>query len=336
MAPTDRSVAWSGSPIWAAPSDAEMGDSPTWGDLISAVPAFGLKVACTPNYISAPTATPGGSAMVLSGTNAVMRQDGVIASGTSSVGKEYKPFQNRDLFQMVTEAGDGFGTKIIGAGIYKRSSRAFIQVELPVSIIPGDDAEEELKVYATVVNSFDGNKSMTVSISTVRVACTNMLPMHHLLPGVMSSASIRHTRSGALKVAALAQVFGEFVDHAVEIRQAAENEIARQITIDEFDAIAANVFPIADDASESLTERREAERQGFTNAYYNQDARNLVGSAYGVRQAAGRVDTHDYPNTDTRQLRVWNRSALGEDANSVSARTARALAALESGDLVAA
>lgn len=329
--PTSRQVAWAEGTIYAEGSDAILGEAPSWGEIVRAVPELQMKVYRTPNFAMTPDALH-----VPTGTYGVMREDGKVVSGTKSVAGQYQPFQNRELFEMVTEAGDGFGTTITGAGLYKGSTRAFMQVKLPFTITPGDDAREAIQMYATVVNSFDGSKALTVVLTTVRLACTNMLPMIHATgSGSLENIAIRHTQSGAKKIAALRDIFGDLCENVQETRQKIEDEIAREISENEFSKIVEAMYTIEDTDTDRVAANRESAQVAMRDAWAAGDATGIRGTAWGVRQAAARVDTHD-ADTPARQRRVFTTAGLGE-AGSVAAHASRTMDYLvEDGVLAAA
>ena len=96
------------------------------------------------------------------------------------VGKDYQPYQNRDMFSVFDDLAHARGNqvtpfKIETAGCFQKGKIVYAMCKLPhLGIVLGEDYIDS---YLLVSNAFDGRKPVTITPTTIRVVCQNSLRM---------------------------------------------------------------------------------------------------------------------------------------------------------------
>lgn len=175
------------------------------------------------------------------------------------VGKDWKPFQNRDLADFCGSlAGDGEVVKCETAGSIRGGQKVWFLLKGETFTVRKRD-NDAVTPYICVSNGFDGGTALRITPTTIRVVCSNTL--HMVIPRYESGA-ITGGRSAAYVVhhtgnmderieeakAALkgyqqrAEENRELIDHlaAKEVNSEAVNRFLLQCYTKHFGAIADN------------------------------------------------------------------------------------------------
>jgi phage/plasmid-like protein (TIGR03299 family) len=89
------------------------------------------------------------------------------------VGETYHPVQNEELADILDALVDESGAVFDTAGSLRGGAQTFVTMKLPGHmLIGGVDAHE---MHVAAVNSHDGNGSLTLLVTPVRIVCANTL-----------------------------------------------------------------------------------------------------------------------------------------------------------------
>lgn len=143
------------------------------------------------------------------------------------VGKKYHPFQNADAFEFLDEVLGDFGARFHTAGalLDGRLVWALVRMSGDMAVKRLDGKEDVHQRFLLVSNSHDGQSSIRVAFTDVRVVCWNTLSA--ALGTAPNTFSIRHTASAKAKVAEARAALGvaaSYFDHLHEVEQ----ELARE------------------------------------------------------------------------------------------------------------
>ena len=111
--------------------------------------------------------------------------------GLGTVGDRYKILQPGEQAELGQAIIDQSGANIVAAGCYGNplGSRTYIALKLPAGLsIAGQDPHD---LYFTLINSYNGQTSLTVMFAPIRLACTNQTEM--TFGRVANRFQIRHS-----------------------------------------------------------------------------------------------------------------------------------------------
>lgn len=112
------------------------------------------------------------------------------------VGKDYQIVQNADAFKVLDDIVDQSGAHFNAAGSYKKGKGQFISMKIPQHIEFSNGDTTDLYLFCT--NSHDGKSAMRISVTPIRVACTNQIGV--ITNTALSTFSIRHTSNALTRV----------------------------------------------------------------------------------------------------------------------------------------
>lgn len=107
---------------------------------------------------------------------AVVRSTDKSVLGT--VGRTFKPLQNKDAFKWFQPWVDAGEAVIETAGALKHGRRVWVLAKMtrdPMEIVPGDTVEK----YVLLSNGHDGTMAVRAGLSPVRVVCANTMAAAH-------------------------------------------------------------------------------------------------------------------------------------------------------------
>lgn len=314
---TSTLTGWSASiPAYATGDAQTIAENPSWNALVTAVPEFGAPAAVTPNFIR----TEHSAGLVPSGTYSVVRStDGKVLSGSNSVGGRYRPLQNDEMYRLISDASDEFDIGIVGFGLMSGGARSFLQVELPFTVDVGGVADEKVRFFAAIINSFDGSSSMAMRMTTQRVWCANMLPTLFVGRGGRNKnvgqgvTVFRHTDDGKNKLEATRLMMEELIANRGDYAAALDHLANTEVSGDRFESIVKRMYPVHDDMKKQKVDNQMARREAMRARYQETpDLQGLPMSEYRVLQAAAAIDTWDLTQTAAQRNRVFQRTALAE------------------------
>jgi phage/plasmid-like protein (TIGR03299 family) len=137
------------------------------------------------------------------------------------VGRDYQPYQNRDMFAVFDDLAHVRGNqvtpfKIETAGCFQKGKTVFALCKMPhLGIVLGDDC---IDCYLLVSNSHDGRKPVTITPTTIRVVCQNSLRMaeaqarHERKKGLLSGGfAIKHTQGMKGRIEEVKEIYNQAI-----------------------------------------------------------------------------------------------------------------------------
>lgn len=243
----------------------------------------------------------------LEGTVANVRTDNDTVLGL--VSPQYKIVQNWEAFSF-TDKLLGEGVKYETAGALAEGKKVWLLARLPKTVLVGD----ETIPYLVFTNSHDGQGSVRVAITPVRVVCQNTLNI--ALQGASRSWSTIHTGQINDKLAE-AQHTLELATNYME-RLASESWRLASIRLSKNDVtdIIQELYPMPE--PEKRTEKKvktieELRSQLFLRYNNAPDLKKFRGTGWGLVNAVSDFVTHREPmrKTATYRERLFERTIGG-------------------------
>ena len=200
----------------------------------------------------------------------------------------YKIVQNTDAFQF-TDNLIGGDVRYETAGSLANGKRVWLLAKLPETEIVGDKVER----YLVFTNTFDGSGSVRVACTPVRVVCQNTL--NCALHSAKRSWSIRHTASISERLVEAHQAL-QLEDTYIEaLKSRAEYLATAHLDRYGMNKLINELFPIADDASQTVKKHGLERRDLFRRALQADDLQNFYGTKWQFVNAAADMADHAQP-----------------------------------------
>lgn len=222
----------------------------------------------------------GGSALIIPDRFAVLRDNPIVAGRVDLlgvVGDRYQVTQNEELAGLLDNLVDESGAKFETAGALNGGKQVFITMKLPGSIrIGGVDPVDN---YLAVTSGHDGNSSITMMVTPVRIVCQNT--MNLAFKQASNSFRVKHTK-GASRI--LLQQAREALDFSFNyldgFQQQAEQLINTTLTQSQFEQIIAKEFG-APEGAPAATQTRAITKLDqmadlFSDAFTQEGVRNTA------------------------------------------------------------
>ena len=200
----------------------------------------------------------------------------------------YKIVQNVDAFAF-TDNLIGGDVRYETAGSLAEGKRTWLLARLPETEIVGDKTEQ----YLVFTNTFDGSGSVRVSCTPIRVVCQNTLNL--ALGTAKRSWSMRHTANidSRIKEAHDAlQLAGNYIE---ALKSHAEYLATEHLDRYEMNKLINQLFPIADDASQTVKNHSMERRDLFRTALQAEDLQNFKYTKWQFVNAAADMADHAQP-----------------------------------------
>jgi len=219
------------------------------------------------------------------------------------VGSEYEAVQNEEAAEMLNHLVDESGAHFETAGSLRGGRLVFLTMKLPTAMrIAGVD---DLDLYLCATTSHDGTAALRVDASPVRVVCANTeRAMREQTKGYYV---FRHTANIRSQISQAREAIGLMWRYLDEFQTEAEKMLDAAMTIGEFEKIVAQLWPLANDASEQTV--RNHKKRAATLRYLVRDAgtqATIKGTRWAGYQAVTEYIDHYAPAKDdaTRAARA--------------------------------
>lgn len=218
------------------------------------------------------------------------------------VTNSYKIIQNVDAFAF-TDNLIGGDVRYETAGSLAQGKRVWLLARLPETEIVGDKTEQ----YLVFTNTFDGSGSVRVACTPVRVVCQNTL--NYALHGAKRSWSIRHTVNINTRLHEAQESLQLASRYMTELQASAEVLATEHLTSKELDKLVSQLFPIADDATQTVKNHAMERRSLFQTALKADDLQNFRNTKWQFVNAAADMADHAQPvrmTATSRENRLSN------------------------------
>jgi phage/plasmid-like protein (TIGR03299 family) len=238
------------------------------------------KVDCTDKYMTVRTNPESGATEYL-----------------GIVGEDYGVVQNEQVAETLNLLVDESGAHFETAGSMRKGRSVFVTMKLPTAMqIAGID---DMDLYLAATTSHDGTASLRLDATPVRIVCANTQRMAY--DRSRASYTFRHTSNVTSKISEARQALGLMWRAFADFETEAEKMINEALTMGEFERIVAELWPLADDASDAA--KNNAKQRGSTLRYLIRDAdtqKAIKGTRWAGYQAITEYLDHFAPaKTDT-------------------------------------
>lgn len=157
------------------------------------------------NVIKIPTMVdlPNGKTFLSKDNFAVVRED--LCNVLGYVGSTYNVLQNKDAFKFFDNIVGSKEAIFETAGVLKNGERVFISAKLP-SYIKVGGLDDVLEKYIFLTNSHNGDSSINVGFTPIRIVCNNTLNL--ALKNSTNRIKIRHNGSLSNNIENAANLIG--------------------------------------------------------------------------------------------------------------------------------
>jgi len=200
----------------------------------------------------------------------------------------YKIIQNVDAFAF-TDNLIGGDVRYETAGSLAQGKRVWLLAKLPETEIVGDKTEQ----YLVFTNTFDGSGSVKVACTPVRVVCQNTL--NYALHGAKRSWSIRHTVNINSRLHEAQQSLQLASQYMTQLQASANNLATQHLSDWALDRLIVKLFPIADDATQTVKNHTMERRSIFQKALDADDLQNFRNTKWQFVNAASDMAGHAQP-----------------------------------------
>lgn len=208
------------------------------------------------------------------------------------VGEDYSVVQNEQVAETLNLLVDQSGAHFETAGSMRKGRSVFVTMKLPTAMqIAGVD---DMDLYLAATTSHDGTASLRLDATPVRIVCANTQALAYRRS--VSSYTFRHTSNVTSKIAEARQALGLMWKAFRDFETEAEKMINESLTMGEFEKIVAQVWPLADDASD--TAKNNAKQRTNTLRYLIRDAdtqKAIKGTRWAGYQAITEYIDHFAP-----------------------------------------
>lgn len=218
------------------------------------------------------------------------------------VTNSYKIIQNVDAFAF-TDNLIGGDVRYETAGSLAQGKRVWLLAKLPETEIVGDKTEQ----YLVFTNTFDGSGSVKVACTPIRVVCQNTL--NCALHNAKRSWSIRHTANINTRLHEAQKSLQLASQYITELQVNAETMATEHLSKYELDKLVYQLFPIADDATQTVKNHAMERRELFQTALNADDLQNFKGTKWQFVNAAADMAGHAQPvrmTATSRENRLSN------------------------------
>ena len=240
------------------------------------------------------------------------------------VGRDYRPLQNRDAFAFFDPIVGQSAAIYHTAGVLGDGERVWILAKLPKEIrVVGDDIAEK---YLLLSNSHDGQSSVQMKFTPIRVVCQNTLTMA-LSQGPTVRAAHMPNLEQRLQVAR--RLLGLIENRFEKIGDAFREMVKVQMNGGRLAEYLGLVFPDPKDPENEKAVARVNQDRAWATYFFDQGKGNRVAGVQGTLWAAYNgvaelVDHRQTTQNDEWRLRaVWFGTGYSVKARAFSVATAK-------------
>jgi phage/plasmid-like protein (TIGR03299 family) len=211
------------------------------------------------------------------------------------VGTDYATVQNEEAAEVLNRLVDESGAHFETAGSLRGGRMVFITLKLPAAMrIAGVD---DMDLYLCATTSHDGTSALRVDASPIRVVCANT--QRAAIAHSKGSYTFRHTSNVRHQISQAREAMGLMWKYLDGFQTEAEKMLNETLTMGEFEKVIAQLWPVADDASEGT--RNNAKKRASALRYLIRDAdtqKAIQGTRWAGFQAVTEYIDHFAPAKD--------------------------------------
>jgi len=211
------------------------------------------------------------------------------------VGEDYQVVQNEQVADMLDKLVDESGAHFETAGSLRGGRSVFVTMKLPESIrVAGVD---DLELYLAATTSHDGTSALRVDATPVRIVCANT--QRAAFDRTKGFYVFRHTSNVHSQIAQAREAMGLMWKYLDAFQAEADRMINETLTIGAFEKVVADLWPLADDASEQT--KKNQRKRSATLRYLIRDADTqaaIKGTRWAGYQAITEYIDHYAPAKD--------------------------------------
>lgn len=199
------------------------------------------------------------------------------------VGNHYDSFQNESMTEMLNALVDESGAHFETAGSLNGGRNTFVTMKVPNHILIG--GKDAVDTYIAVTNSHDGNSSLKMITTPVRIVCANT--QRAALNAATGKFSKRHTAGGSgVVMSQVREVLDVTFKYVEEFEKEAELLYEQAYTDQQFRRLTASLYPTADNASTVVANNQAAHRAALVDLFQNSPtAAGIRGTKWAAVQA---------------------------------------------------
>ena len=211
------------------------------------------------------------------------------------VGTDYATVQNEEAAEVLNRLVDESGAHFETAGSLRGGRMVFITLKLPTGMrIAGVD---DMDLYLCATTSHDGTSALRVDASPIRVVCANT--QRAAIAHSKGSYTFRHTSNVRQQISQAREAMGLMWKFLDGFQSEAEKMLNETLTMGEFEKVIAELWPVADDASD--TTKNNAKKRASTLRYLIRDSdtqKAIKGTRWAGFQAVTEYVDHFAPAKD--------------------------------------
>jgi phage/plasmid-like protein (TIGR03299 family) len=211
------------------------------------------------------------------------------------VGTDYATVQNEEAAEVLNRLVDESGAHFETAGSLRGGRMVFITMKLPTAMqIAGVD---DMDLYLCATTSHDASSALRVDANPIRVVCANT--QRAAIAHSKGSYTFRHTSNVRQQISQAREAMGLMWKFLDGFQTEAEKMLNETLTMGEFEKVIAELWPVADDASEQT--KNNAKKRASTLRYLIRDSdtqKAIKGTRWAGFQAVTEYVDHFAPAKD--------------------------------------
>ncbi len=179
-------------------------------------------------------------------------------------GKQYTPIQNEAHAELLDNLKDESGGFFETAGAIKGGSEVFLTIKLPDTMMIG--GKDPVDTYIAALNTHHGQKSFQFIVTPVRVVCANTQAA--AIRSATASFKARHTKNSVTGITQqVRDALGLTFKLQEEFQTEADKMIEAEYTNRQFAQLVKNLYPVKDNASDTVKRNAETHKVGMTELF---------------------------------------------------------------------
>ena len=211
--------------------------------------------------------------------------DGLPLDVLGVVGKDYVPVQNHEMTDLLDSLVDGAGASFESAGAYRNNRSVFVAMRMPEGFTVGDDQTD---VFLFVENSHDGGGALHLSVTGLRLACTNQI--RSIRKGREYGISFRHTKHLDVTSQRVREAINLTVSATKQLSEDAERLALTSMSKSEFVTFCETLVPVSESDSDRVIASRLDTRDALLDVFVSPTNANIANTRWSAWNAVSEYD----------------------------------------------